>query len=97
MVQSISYTHKFEGGMAKAKGKTKSTSTKRKAAKKAKKAVKKAAKKSAIAMASPTTLGCCNIIYDDSSEKVEGVTKDQCRRLGIARGGTGQWSPGRCQ
>ncbi|MCP3414244.1 hypothetical protein NLM16_09040 [Bradyrhizobium brasilense] len=81
----------------KAKSKTKHNSTKKKAAKKAKKAVKKAAKKSATAMASSAALGCCNIIYDDSSEKVEGVTKDRCRRLGIARGGTGQWSPGRCQ
>lgn len=83
----------------KAKSKTKSVSTKKKkVAKKAKKAVKKAAKKSATAMAaSSMALGCCNIIYDDRSEKVEGVTKEKCRRLGIARGGTGQWSPGRCQ
>lgn len=82
----------------KAKGAAKKSSlARRKVAKKAKKAVKKSAKKSAVAKTSRTALGCCNIIYDDHAEQVEGVTSDQCRRLATARGGTGQWSPGRCQ
>jgi len=70
---------------------------KKQAAKKTKKAKK--AKKATIAKKSLATsaLGCCTIIYDDrASEQVEGVSRDQCVRIGRSRGGTGQWNPGVC-
>lgn len=67
------------------------TAKKKKKAKKAKKAT--TAKRSLVTSA----LGCCTIIYDDKeSEQVEGVTLDQCVRIGRSRGGTGKWNPGAC-
>ncbi|WP_074124902.1 hypothetical protein [Bradyrhizobium sp. NAS96.2] len=70
------------------KASAKKTAVKKKTAKAtARKAAKKAAKGG---------LGCCTIVYDDHSEQVPNVTKQQCTRLGIQRGGTGQWNPGSC-
>jgi hypothetical protein len=65
---------------------------------KAKKAVAKGAKKATAKKAASTnTRGCCTIIYDSQpSDQVEGVTRDECVRLGRARGGVGQWNRGSC-
>jgi hypothetical protein len=69
-----------------------------KAKKAAKGAPKKAGAKKAAKKASPAnTSGCCTIIYDNGpSEQVEGVTRDECVRLGRSRGGVGQWNKGSC-
>jgi len=73
--------------------------TKKRAVKKAKKQAAKKTKKATKAKKNVATsaVGCCTIIYDDkAAEQVEGVTRDQCVRIGRSRGGTGQWNPGSC-
>jgi hypothetical protein len=64
----------------------------------AKGAAKKTTAKKAAKKASPAnTAGCCTIIYDSQpSDQVEGVTRDECVRLGRSRGGVGQWNKGSC-
>ncbi|WP_157113727.1 hypothetical protein [Bradyrhizobium embrapense] len=62
----------------------------------AKKKKTKAPAKKATAKRAASPLGCCTIIYDDHTEQVPNVTEPQCVRLGIQRGGTGQWNPGAC-
>jgi hypothetical protein len=91
-------------GAAMAKKAKKAKTTKKRTIKKAKKRAVKKAKKQAAKKATTgksnfaaAGLGCCTIIYDDrASEQVEGVSRDQCVRIGRSRGGTGQWNPGSC-
>jgi hypothetical protein len=40
--------------------------------------------------------GCCTLRGSGPDEQCEGLTREECRRLGIERGKNDSWVPGRC-
>ena len=60
------------------------------------KKTKKAKKKAKLTRAAAAQRGCCTLTGSGPDEQIEGLTREECRRLAIQRGKNSHWYPGQC-
>lgn len=74
----------------------KSAKTTRKATKQKTGAKKKSVSKKKMRTLAGGPLGCCTLVGSGPDTQIEGITKEQCRRLAIESGKNDRWVPGKC-
>lgn len=78
--------------------KAKKAAAAKKSAKTTRKATKSktGAKKKKMTTLAGGPLGCCTLTGSGPDRQIEGITKEQCRRLAIESGKNDHWVPGQC-